>query len=103
MKRIFLISSAQFARFESLYTATLVIAKAVIPAKAGIQKNTGFRVEPGMTNRIRLISSCIAIIRVIRRGCHSGHLTSVEKSLGRIALVDDFPIAEVNIPMDDQV
>jgi len=36
MKRIFLIPSAQFARFESLYTATLIIAKAVIPAKAGI-------------------------------------------------------------------
>jgi len=28
--------------------------------KAGIQKNTGFRVEPGMTNRIRLRSSYIA-------------------------------------------
>ena len=42
-----------------LYTATLIIAKAVIPAKAGIQKNTGFRVKPGMTNRIRLMSSCI--------------------------------------------
>ena len=45
-----------------LYTATLIIAKAVIPAKAGIQKNTGFRVEPGMTNRIRLMSSCIVLI-----------------------------------------
>jgi len=24
--------------------------KGVIPAKAGIQENTGFRVKPGMTN-----------------------------------------------------
>ena len=46
-------------RLLKLYTATLIIAKAVIPAKAGIQKNTGFRVKPGMTNRIRLMSSCI--------------------------------------------
>ena len=42
-----------------LYTATLITAKAVIPAKAGIQKNTGFRVKPGMTNHIKLMSSCI--------------------------------------------
>ncbi len=28
-------------------------------AKAGIQKGTGFRVKPGMTNYIRLMSSCI--------------------------------------------
>jgi hypothetical protein len=74
-------------------------------------KNTGFPrikygaglVEPGMTNRIRLISSCIAIIRVIRRGCHSSHLTSVKKSFRRIAFVKDLPIAEVDMPMDDQV
>jgi hypothetical protein len=33
--------------------------KGVIPAKAGIQKNTGFRVKPGMTNSIRLMSSWI--------------------------------------------
>ena len=46
---------------DHLYTATLIIGKAVIPAKAGIQKNTGFRVKPGMTNRIRLMSSCIRI------------------------------------------
>jgi hypothetical protein len=36
-----------------LYIATLITAKAVIPAKAGIQKNTGFRVKPGMTNKGR--------------------------------------------------
>jgi hypothetical protein len=33
-----------------LNTATLFLAMAVIPAKAGIQRNTGFRVKPGMTN-----------------------------------------------------
>jgi hypothetical protein len=64
-----------------LYTAILIIAKAVIPApffngvnssrnpdtvpaKAGNHsfRNTGFRVEPGMTNRIRLMSLCIVLI-----------------------------------------
>jgi hypothetical protein len=44
-----------------LYTATLITAKSVIPAKAGIQKNTGFRVKPGMTNYIRLMSLCITL------------------------------------------
>jgi hypothetical protein len=34
-----------------LYTASLITTKHVIPAKAGIQKNTGFRVKPGMTDR----------------------------------------------------
>jgi len=49
-----------------LYIATLIAAKAVIPAKArlgeawaGIQKNTGFRVKPGMTNNIVLMPSPI--------------------------------------------
>ena len=53
-----------------LYTATLITAKGVIPAKAGIQppaheglwpggKITGFRVKPGMTDCVRLMSSCI--------------------------------------------
>ena len=41
------------------YTATLITAKGVILAEAGIQENTGFRVKPGMTNYIRLMSSCI--------------------------------------------
>jgi len=63
-----------------LYTATSLTAKSVIPAKAGIQTSslrkqgtsiyyTGFPrikygaglVKPGMTNYIRLISSCIAL------------------------------------------
>ena len=43
---------------EELYTATLIAARNVIPAKAGIQENTGFRVKPGMTGRKRLLSSC---------------------------------------------
>jgi len=36
-------------------------AKSVIPAKAGIQKNTGFRVKPGMTNWIRLTNQSIIV------------------------------------------
>jgi len=42
-----------------IYKAILITAEDVIPAKAGIQKKTGFRVKPGMTNHTRLISSCI--------------------------------------------
>ena len=45
--------------FSELYTAKLIILDVVIPAKAGIQKNTGFRVKPGMTNSVKLMSSCI--------------------------------------------
>jgi hypothetical protein len=44
-----------------LYTATLILAIAVIPAKAGIQEKTGFRVKPGMTKAIRFMSSGIRI------------------------------------------
>ena len=59
-----------------LYTATLIIAKAVIPAKAGIQKNTGFPrikygaglVKPGMTNRLRFMSSCIILFFLLPIG-----------------------------------
>ena len=32
------------------------MASEVIPAKAGIQENTGFRVKPGMTNYTGLMS-----------------------------------------------
>ena len=42
-----------------LYTATIIAPNDVIPAKAGIQEMTGFRVKPGMTNCIGLMSSCI--------------------------------------------
>jgi hypothetical protein len=35
----------------------------VIPAEAGIQKNTGFRVLPGMTKCMRLMSPCIKRMR----------------------------------------
>ena len=53
-----------------LYTASLITAEHVIPAKAGIQENTGFPrikygaslIKPGMTNRLRFISSCIVLI-----------------------------------------
>jgi len=38
-----------------LCTAILVAIKGVIPAKAGIQGNTGFRVKPGMTNYMKLM------------------------------------------------
>ena len=44
---------------EILYIATLIRAYLVIPAKAGIQKKPGFRVKPGMTDCIRLMSSYI--------------------------------------------
>jgi hypothetical protein len=42
------------------YTAKLIMPWDVIPAKAGIQENTGFRVKPGMTNWKRPMSPCIA-------------------------------------------
>jgi len=32
-----------------IYSTSFIPAKDVIPAKAGIQENTGFRVKPGMT------------------------------------------------------
>jgi hypothetical protein len=38
---------------------TLITPKGVIPAKAGIHEKTGFRVKPGMTDGIRLISLCM--------------------------------------------
>ena len=46
-------------------TATLMAADGVIPAKVGIQKDTGFRVKPGMTNRFRLMSSGSLVVLVI--------------------------------------
>jgi len=49
-------------QWSFIYTATLITAKGVIPAKAGIQKNTGFRVKPGMTNLVRLMMSCIEVL-----------------------------------------
>jgi hypothetical protein len=52
---------------EYLYTASLITTAHVIPAKAGIQENTGFPrikygaslVKPGMTNCARFMSSCL--------------------------------------------
>jgi hypothetical protein len=46
-------------KFQNLCAATSVTEKLVIPAEAGIQKKTGFRVKPGMTDWTRLISACI--------------------------------------------
>jgi hypothetical protein len=43
---------------------TLVLAESVIPAKAGIQRNTGFRVKPGMTTLAGLMSSCDSYSRM---------------------------------------
>lgn len=40
---------------NDLYSASLIATKRVIPAKAGIQKGTGFRVKLGMTNGLRLM------------------------------------------------
>ncbi|GAB62284.1 hypothetical protein KSU1_C0688 [Candidatus Jettenia caeni] len=34
--------------------------KYVIPAEAGIRKNTGFRVKPGMTDSCKRMSPCIS-------------------------------------------
>jgi hypothetical protein len=56
-----------------LHTAPLITARSLIPAKAGIQKNTvlprlkygaapyPLRVKPGMTNHVRLMSLCIGL------------------------------------------
>ncbi len=49
------------------YTASLISTEHVIPAKVGIQENTGFprikygagSIKPGMTNCIRFTSLCI--------------------------------------------
>ena len=41
---------------------TLIRSEPVIPAKAGIQGNTGFRIKSGMTNRVRITSSVIVLL-----------------------------------------
>ena len=59
--------------FPLLYTASLITTEDVIPAKAGIQENTGFPrikygaglVKPGMTNRLKFMSSCIYSVDLI--------------------------------------
>jgi hypothetical protein len=72
-------------QFQILYTATLIMTKDVIPAKAGIQENTGFprikygagSVKPGMTNWIRFMSSCLdcrfKIPHSEIRNCHEAY------------------------------
>jgi hypothetical protein len=57
-------------KFQNLYIATSMTAKVVIPAKAGIQEETGFPrvkhgaglIKPGMTDWIRLISPCVKFL-----------------------------------------
>jgi len=41
--------------FKKTHTAVSTAAKIVIPAKAGIHGDTGFRVKPGMTEYLRLL------------------------------------------------
>jgi len=45
-----------------LHRMTLIRSEPVIPAKAGIQGNTGFRIKSGMTNRVRITSSVIVLL-----------------------------------------
>jgi hypothetical protein len=59
MKRSLDLNGYKYHKIIKLYTATLIIAKGVIPVKPGIQKITGFQVKPGMTDCVRLMSSCI--------------------------------------------
>jgi len=42
-----------------LYKTSLITTTRVIPAKAGIQKNSGFRVKLGMTDYTRLLPPCM--------------------------------------------
>jgi hypothetical protein len=60
------------------YVVTLIAPKGVIPAKAGIQEKTGFRVKPGMTDGIRLISLCMFTLCTLR------HALCVQLVDGRI-------------------
>ncbi|TWU50224.1 hypothetical protein B188_26550 [Candidatus Brocadiaceae bacterium B188] len=45
--------------YNDLYTASLIGYEYVIPVEAGIHKNTGSRVNPGMAGRCKRISQCI--------------------------------------------
>jgi hypothetical protein len=56
------------AKNDERYTAPFITANGVIPAEAGIGKNSGFRVKPGMASCIRLMSSCINLT-VHKRHC----------------------------------
>ncbi len=46
-----------------LYTTTLISDEKVIPAKAGIQKDTGFRIKCGMTDSLTIMSLCINMVK----------------------------------------
>jgi hypothetical protein len=56
-------------------TLLYISSKAVIPAKAGIQlRNTGFRVKPGMTIKVKgLLTQYISIMGILfelfNKGC----------------------------------
>ena len=45
---------------KTLYSETLITARVVIPAKAGIHRKTGFRVKPGMAHPLRFMLPCLA-------------------------------------------
>jgi hypothetical protein len=62
---IFLLDNCPFLSVveKKIYIASLITSMFVIPAKAGIQDNTGFRVKPGMTNYTKLMPSYIASSR----------------------------------------
>jgi len=47
----------------SIFTS-MIFQKDVIPAKAGTQANTGFRVKPGMTTPAGLLSACDSYSRI---------------------------------------
>ena len=64
----YLLNTGVYGAGGILYTASLIRLVSeyldrgyeyVIPAEAGIQKNTGFRVKPGMTDSCKLMSLCI--------------------------------------------
>jgi hypothetical protein len=64
-----------------LSSSSAVSTQLVIPAKAGIQENTGFRVKPGMTICIRLMSSCmiIALFLLLRTPALAQQATTFKK------------------------
>jgi hypothetical protein len=65
-------------------------AKVVIPAKAGIQEKTGFRVKPGMTNATRFMSPCIDARESIKDGWADKHrLAAFQEYKRGLRLLED--------------
>jgi hypothetical protein len=64
-----------------LYATTEVASTSVIPVKAGIHKNPGFRVKPGMTNQEKAY-----VVMLYRCGVWSQlvHQDAPDGSLGRV-------------------